>query len=208
MRTRNLALLLAGCALFASWPIFVWAFARFGWIDERFVASLGSLTFSLPVALAAAALGLVAHGLMVNSELYDLLELDEDVDEDEQIAIGRAAAVASASAPVPVGAAASAGPNVVTVSGGTATASAAPAASAAAAPAAVDAEPAEEAPSKYGNKMAVAERKNQGFKDKSGKPKKAKRARRLGKSMANRGKYTAKNAVARKLRDSLRMPRF
>jgi hypothetical protein len=202
MRTRNLALLLTGCALFAAWPVFTWAFARLGWIDERFVATLGSTAFSLPVGLAAAALALVAHGLRVNSELYDLLELDE-VDEEEQIALGRAAAVAAASAPstVPAGAAATAGPNVVTVSGGTAVASAAPAAAGAPAE--------EEAPSKYGNKMAVAERKNQGFKDQGGgKPKKAKRARRVGKSMANRGKYAAKNAAVRKVRDGFRMPRF
>lgn len=202
MRTRTLALLLAGAALFAAWPVFVWAFARFGWIDERFVATLGSLSFSLPVALAAAALALVAHGLMINSELYDLLELDEDeLDEDEQVALGRAAAVAAASAPAGVGAgAAAAGPNVVTVSGGTAMASAAPAA---------DAGPAEEEPSKYGNKMAVAERKNQGFKDNDGKkPKKANRAKRTAKSMANRGKYGAKQAAGRALRDNLRFPRF
>ncbi|HSK24917.1 MAG TPA: hypothetical protein VK906_17160 [Egicoccus sp.] len=202
MRTRTLALLLAGSALFAAWPIFVWAFARFGWIDERFVATLGSLSFSLPVALAAAALALVAHGLMVNSELYDLLELDEDeLDEDEQVALGRAAAVAAASAPATVGVgAAAAGPNVVTVSGGTAMASAAPAAAAA--------EPAEAEPSKYGNKMAVAERKNQGFKNNDGKPKKPKRAKRAAKGMANRGKYTAKNAAGRALRDNIRFPRF
>lgn len=201
MRTRMLALLLAGCALFASWPIFVWAMARLGWIDDRFVASLGSLSFSVPVALAAAALALVAHGLRINSELYDLLELDEDeVDEDEQIALGRAAAIAAASAPASATAAANAGPNVVTVSGGTAIASAAPAAAPAAAT--------EEEPSKYGNKMAVAERKNQGFKDKDGKkPRKANRAKRTAKSMANRGKYSAKQGIGRALRDNIRFPR-
>ncbi|MBS3940925.1 MAG: hypothetical protein KG028_08190 [Actinobacteria bacterium] len=199
MRTRTLALLLTGCALFAAWPVFMWAFARLGWIDERFVATLGSTAFSLPVGLAAAALALVAHGLRVNGELYDLLELDE-VDEDEQIARGRAAAAAAMAAPAgSPAAAAAAGPNVVTVSGGTAVATAAPPTTAEAA----------EEPSKYGNKMAVAERKNQGFKDKDGqKPKKAKRARRTAKSMANRGKYAAKNAAARKVRDGFRMPRF
>lgn len=202
MRTRTLALLLAGCALFAAWPIAVWAVARLGWIDERFVATLGSLSFSLPVALAAAALALVAHGLRVNSELYDLLELDEDeIDEEEQVALGRAAAVAAASAPASASAGVAAGPNVVTVSGGTATA--------AAAPAAVATEDAGEEPSKYGNKMAVAERKNQGFKDKDGKkPRKANRAKRTAKSMANRGKYGAKQAAGRTLRDNIRFPRF
>lgn len=200
MRSRTLTLLLTACALFAAWPIFVWAFARLDWIDARFVSTLGSLTFSLPVALAAAAIALVAHGLLINSELYDLLELDEDeVDEEEQIIRGREAAVAAAAAPAPAGAA---GPNVVTVSGGTATAMAAP-------PAPAAAEGTEEAPSKYGNKMAVAERKNQGFKDKDGKkPKKASRVKRSAKSMANRGKYAGKQAAGRALRDNIRFPRF
>lgn len=193
MRTRTLAILLGGCTLFALWPVIAWAIARFGWIDERWLDALSSLAFTLPIGLAAAALTLVAHGLRLNTELLDLLELEED---EELVPTGRHE-LATAAAP----AGAVAAPNVVTVSGGTAMASAAPAAAGA-----TEADGEDDKP-KRGGKTDVVERKNQGFKDGS-QGKKPRKANRMGKTMARRGAYSAKSAVRRTIRDNMRMPRF
>lgn len=179
MRTRSLAILLTLCALFAVWPAFPWLGARFDWLDARWLESLGTIAVFLPIGLAAAALVLVVHGLRVNQELYDLIEA-ADEDEEQQLAMAAAGVATS--------------PNLVTVSGGTAVAQANPAAAA------------DDQPTTRSNKMAVTERKNQGFKNKDGKrPKKVQRA---SKTIARRGSWAVRSGVRRKVRENMRMPRF
>lgn len=178
MRTRTLGLLLAGCTLLAIWPVGAWAMARFEWIDARWLEVLSTLPFTLPIGLAAAALTLVAHGLRINTELYDLLELEEDERTQRREYVPDGAASVSAS------------PNVVSVRGGTAVASAAPAVEAA--------EPA----STRSNKMAVRDR-GQGF-GSSSDGKRPRKVQRTTKTLARRGSWAAKSAVRRKVRESMR----
>ena len=177
MRTRTLALLLAGCTLLATWPVGAWAMARFEWIDARWLEALSTLAFTLPIGLAAAALTLVAHGLRINTELYDLLELDEEerVERREYVPDGAGSVSAS--------------PNVVTVRGGTAVAAASPAAESA-------------EPTTRSNKMAVRDR-GQGF-GTSRDGKRPRKVQRTTKTLARRGSWAAKSAVRRKVRESMR----
>lgn len=87
MSRRTLSLSLATCTLVGVWPLLVWPFLG---PDASFHPPTW-LAFTIPAALAAAAIVLVIHGLKRNAELAE----DTAEQLDEIRAEGAAAAVAS-----------------------------------------------------------------------------------------------------------------
>lgn len=69
MRRNVMIILLGACGLFAIYPSFVWLAARLiGAIDDRWLTTIGLMSFTVPMSLALAAVILAVHGLLVNNE--------------------------------------------------------------------------------------------------------------------------------------------
>ena len=67
MRRVVMIVLLALCGLFAVYPWLVWLTARtFDAVDDRWLLTLGQMAFTVPMALALAAVILTVHGLLLN----------------------------------------------------------------------------------------------------------------------------------------------
>lgn len=67
MRRAMMISLLALCGFVAIYPSFVWLTARiFDAVDDRWLLTLGLTAFTVPMALALAAVVLAVHGLLLN----------------------------------------------------------------------------------------------------------------------------------------------
>lgn len=190
MRGKSLGVALGLCGAFTVWPLLLWLMAQFNILGDRWFAALESLPYTFPIALAAAAVVLVVHGLVLNSQLAETLE--------EQYA---SAPVLPADARVPVGATATASGTVATATAPR-TATAAPAADDETVELAVEPEAEGEEKPALGGKMAVAPRPK-GFKGEAKEDKKSKKMKKVGRQVKNRAGYKAKNAVARGIRERL-----
>jgi hypothetical protein len=102
--------LLALCGLFAIYPSLVWLLARtFDAVDDRWLLTLGLMTFTVPMALALAAVVLAVHGLLLNRAIQE--EAAEEFEELREREREMAAAMApggAAGAELPDGASISA----------------------------------------------------------------------------------------------------
>lgn len=70
MRRNVMIILLAACGLFAIYPAFVWLTARLiNAIDDRWLTTIGLMSFTVPMSLALAAVILAIHGLLLNNDI-------------------------------------------------------------------------------------------------------------------------------------------
>lgn len=180
MRRSTLILALSFCVLVLTTPMLMWLAGRWlSFVDERWMDALGSLSFTVPIGLALAAIVLAIHGVLLNrflaEEAFDLLAAD---------AAAADAAMAGAAVPgrAPTG-------GVSVGAGGTAVATAPPPAPGSQMPPPADqtAEP-----------SAPKDKKKQG--------KAAKSASKMGKRTVRKVKSRGKSAVRRQVRSQL--PRF
>lgn len=80
MRRIVMISLLALCGLFAIYPSLVWLLARtFDAVDDRWLLTLGLMSFTVPMALALAAVVLTVHGLLLNRAFQE--EAAEEFEE-------------------------------------------------------------------------------------------------------------------------------
>jgi len=183
MRRSTLILSLSFCVLVLMTPLLMWLAGRWlSFVDERWMDALGSLSFTVPIGLALAAIVLAIHGVLLNrflaEEAFDLLA-------EEAAAADAALVGASVPGRPPTGGA----PMGSGAAGGSAVATAPPPA-----PGTQMAPPPEQAAAP----PAPKDKKKQG--------KAAKSASRMGKRTVRKVKSRGKGAVRRQLRSQ--MPRF
>lgn len=101
MRPPLLTALLAFCGVLSVYPATVWAFAAvFDMIDDRWHLLLSHSVFTIPLALALAALILTIHGLRINALFQEeAVEEFNEIREREIAAAGAMAAATVDSAP-------------------------------------------------------------------------------------------------------------
>lgn len=180
MRGKNLGIVLGAIGVFALWPSFIWLLAQFGWLDERWFATGGAVQYTLPIALALAAVAFAVHGMLLNSSLAT--ELEERFAAGPELAELPAEPVA-----VAAGAPRAAAPGQVPETAETVELAVEPGA--------------EAEPKKLGGKVAVRERPDSYKASKDGK--KPKKAAKVGRQVKQRAGYKAKNTLTRAIRERL-----
>ena len=75
MRRSTLILALSFCVLVLMTPMLMWLAGRWlSFVDERWMDALGSLSFTVPIGLALAAIVLAIHGVLLHGAGQQALE--------------------------------------------------------------------------------------------------------------------------------------
>lgn len=89
MKRQILFIALGLCGVLATYPSLVWLTVRLSPIDDRWLTVVTQTSFTLPLALALAAVLLSIHGLRVNADYQtDAAEEYREMRERELAAVG------------------------------------------------------------------------------------------------------------------------